>query len=59
MISYFQINICILCPPNMLPDVVATKVAQKYVAVNLNIVLNIAGVKDAIINKKHEKTENC
>ena len=43
----------------MLPDVVATKVAQKYVAVNLNIVLNIASVKDAIINKKHEKTENC
>ena len=37
----------------MLPDVVARKVAQKYVAVNLSTVLNIESVKDVIINKKH------
>ena len=37
----------------MLPDVVARKLAQKYVAVNLSIVLNIASVKDVIINKRH------
>ena len=36
----------------MLLDVVARKVAQKYAAVNLSIVLNIASVKDMIINKK-------
>ena len=37
----------------MLPDTVARKVAQKYMAVNLSIVLNITSVNDVIINKKH------
>ena len=36
----------------MLPDVFVRKVAQKYVAVNLSIVLNIASVKGVITNKK-------
>ena len=53
MVSYFQINICELCPSNMLPDVVARKLAQKYVAINLSIVLNIASFKDVIINERH------
>ena len=53
MASYFQINICELLPPNMLPDLVARKVAQKYAAVNLSIVLNVANVNNVIINKKH------
>ena len=37
----------------MLPDVVPRKTAQNYVARNLSILLNIANVKDVIINKKH------
>ena len=36
----------------MLP-LVATKIAQKYVTVNLIIVLSIVNVKDVIIYKKH------
>ena len=52
----------------MLP-LAATMIAQKYVTVNLIIVLSIVNVKDVIIYKKHwqvysikckfyEKTEN-
>ena len=51
MVSYFQINIYELCPPNMLLDVVPRKVKPKYVVVNLSIVLNIDNVKDMTINK--------
>ena len=39
----------------MLSYVMARKLAQKYVTVNLSIVLNIANSKDVIINKKHCK----
>ena len=37
----------------MLSYVMARKLAQKYVTVNLSIVLNIANSKDVIINKRH------
>ena len=53
----------------MLSYVMARKLAQKYVTLNLSIVLNIANSKDVIINKNigntaqnvsfYEKTRNC
>ena len=65
----WYVNVCELCGLSILSDVAARKIAQKYMAVNLSIVTNIAYVKDAIINKKtlggmqnigfYEKTENC
>lgn len=42
----------------MLPNVFTRKVAQKYVAVNQSIVLNIGNVTDMIINKKHREIYN-